>query len=79
MNATARQVRLLAEVLDQQGRVDAPIVVIGSRAHLRPEFPARTRGGPLVCGTHELRLVKREKKPGELQSWDWIGDSDAGL
>lgn len=72
MTTTARQVRLLAECLDGQGKADVPITVIGSRAHLRKEFPAEKRGGALRCGTHELVLVQRET-PAELQNLDWVG------
>lgn len=71
MTNTARQIRLLAETLDYQGKVDTPIVVIGTRPNLRPEFKPCKRGGPLMCGGHELRLVKRER-PGELLNMDWI-------
>jgi hypothetical protein len=57
MTTTARQVRLLAECLDGQGKADVPITVIGSRAHLRKEFPAEKRG----------------ETPAELQNLDWVG------
>jgi hypothetical protein len=69
---TARQVRLLAEVLDQQGKQDAPIAVIGTRAHLRREFPAPKRGAPLMCGCHELHLICREPPRAPLENLDWI-------
>lgn len=74
MTTTARQIRLLAETLDQQGKVDAPIVAIGTRAFLRPEFKPAKRGGPLMCGTHEVQLVKRASKV-ELQNFDWLEES----
>lgn len=69
---TARQIKLLAETLDQQGKPDAPIVVVGTRANLRSEFPAPKRGAPLQCGSHELVIVSRT--PDELppENLDWI-------
>lgn len=70
---TARQIKLLADVLDQQGKVDAPIVVIGTRPNLRPDFPPQKRGGPLHCRSHELRLVQRVGAE-ELQNLDWVGE-----
>ena len=71
MTITVRQIRLLASTPDSQGKPNAPITVIGTRANLRADFKPAKRGAPLVCGTHELRLVKRAKK-GELQSYDWV-------
>lgn len=68
---TARQVKLLADVLDQQGKRDQPITVIGSRRNLRKHFPADKRGGPLWCREHYLQLVKRAPK-GEAQNADWV-------
>lgn len=71
MTRTTRQIRLLAEVLDSQGKADQPITVIGSRANLRPVFKPAKRGGQLMCGEHPLQLVKRAPK-GVLQNHDWI-------
>lgn len=59
---TARQVELVAETLDSQGKDEAPIVVTAARATLCPTFPPAKRGGPLRCGKHELVLVPRAPK-----------------
>jgi len=72
MTTTARQIKLLAETLDQQGKADAPIEVIGTRANLRKAFPPEKRGGSLRCGSHELRLSRRPESV-ELQNLDWVG------
>jgi hypothetical protein len=72
MTRTARQVRLLADTLDSQGKADQPITVIGTRAHLMRQFKPAKRGGVLLCGNHELRLIKRAPK-GQLQNHDWAG------
>jgi hypothetical protein len=66
-----RQVKLLAEFLDQNGKPDQPITVIGSRAHLRREFKPESRGGPLRVGRHELQVIARAPK-GQLQNMDWV-------
>lgn len=71
----ARNVRLLAETLDQQGKTDVPITVVGTRRTLRPEFPPAKRGAPLKVGEHEIRCVPREfgSPPENL---DWVGNDD---
>lgn len=68
-----RQIKLLADFLDQQGKVDQPISVIGTRAYLRKEFKAESRGGPLKIGTHELQVIARSPKV-ELQNLDWVSE-----
>lgn len=73
MTRTARQVRLLAETLDSQGKADAPIAVIGTRSNLLREFKPAERGGALRCGSHELQLIKRAPKAAPLDNLDWVG------
>lgn len=50
--SAARQIKLLADVLDQQGKSEAPIVVIGTRKCLQSSagggFRQRQRGGGAV-------------------------------
>lgn len=67
---TARQVELVAETLDSQGKDEAPIVVTATRGTLRATFPPAKRGGPLRCGKHELVLVARPPKAEPLANMD---------
>jgi len=46
--STARQIDLLATALDEQGKPEAAIDVIGTRAYLLREFKPRKRGGGTV-------------------------------
>lgn len=68
----ARNVRLLAETLDQQGKADVPIAVVSTRRTLRPEFPPEKRGGPLRVGQHEIVCVPRTFGDAP-QNLDWVG------
>lgn len=71
---TARQVELVAETLDSQGKDEAPIVVTATRATLRATFPPTKRGGPLRCGKHELVLVPRPPKAKPLANLDMFAE-----
>jgi hypothetical protein len=68
---TARQIRLLANVLDEQGKADAPIVCIGTRQNIMRDFKPEKRGEVLRVDGHEIQLIKRATE-GELQNYDWI-------
>lgn len=46
--STARQIELLADALDGQGKAEACIDVIGTRANLLRDFKPRKRGGGAV-------------------------------
>lgn len=46
--STARQIDLLAAALDEQGKPDVAIDVVGTRAHLLRDFKPRKRGGGAV-------------------------------
>lgn len=72
MSQTAKQIRLLAEVLDAKGDIDRPIVVVGTRANLLKHFRPEKRGDRLMCGQHELQLMGRSK-PVALDNLDWVG------
>jgi hypothetical protein len=72
MSTLARNIKLLAQALDQQGKSDAPITVAATRAYLRKDFKPAKRGGVLLCGSHELRLTQRAE-PESPENHDWVG------
>lgn len=70
---TSHQIHQVAALLDSQGKSECQITVIGSREYLRPCFPPLVRGGPLMCGKHEIVLLERAK-PQELVSQSLFDD-----
>lgn len=72
----AEFVEQIAAALDAAGNQQAPIKVIGTREYLRDKFPPAKRGGPLLCGEHELVLAGRPGKPAALANLDLFPEQE---
>ncbi|MFK3647934.1 hypothetical protein ACI2IY_05780 [Lysobacter enzymogenes] len=72
----AEFVEQIAATLDAAGNQQAPIKVVGTREYLRDKFPPTKRGGPLLCGEHELVLATRPGKPSPLQNLDLFPEQE---
>jgi hypothetical protein len=62
MPALHRAIHRLAKFFDEKGQHDKPIDVRSSRPYVRREFKAKTRGGPLFVGEHELKITPRRSE-----------------
>jgi hypothetical protein len=58
MTTVAERVITLAASLDDTGRPTSPISVRATRETLRRSFKPEKRGGPLMCGAHEVIPVQ---------------------
>lgn len=67
MVTIAERVETLARALDDSGRSDSEIRVKATRETLRRTFKPEKRGGPLMCGSHQVTPISVvDPEPGQM-------------
>lgn len=77
MVTVAERVETLARALDDSGRSGSEIRVKATRETLRRTFKPEKRGGPLMCGGHEVVPVATvDPEPEQVDIEDFCNADD---